>query len=293
MSVEGCTVIGHGAKGTIWRVSPDTILKVYEDRDALAAIRHEREMARTAFILGIPTAISFDVVKVGDRYASMFELLDCRTLSQLIAEDPSQMERYARIFTDLLLQVHSTHVDTKALPDLCGRILSWNDACYPWLSREERHRLSALHASLPVCDTMLHGDYHTNNVLLQDGKPMLIDMDTLGYGHPIFELAQIYITYVGFELKAPGTVESFIGLSTPLAVRFWDLFLHMYLEGQDERSVQRVQDRCELLAMLRLVSHITRRGLEATPQGEAGLRKALERIHALLPQIATLDLPRT
>ena len=66
VSVEGCEEIGRGANGTIYRIDQDNVVKVYNNADALADIQHEREVARTALILGIPTAISYDVVKVGD-----------------------------------------------------------------------------------------------------------------------------------------------------------------------------------------------------------------------------------
>ena len=62
LSVEGCEVIGQGANGKVYRIDPDTVVKVYFNPDALPEIHRERELARTAFILGIPTAIPYDVV---------------------------------------------------------------------------------------------------------------------------------------------------------------------------------------------------------------------------------------
>ena len=41
VSVEGCTVIGKGAKGTVYRVNPEIIIKVYNDPDCLSDIRRE------------------------------------------------------------------------------------------------------------------------------------------------------------------------------------------------------------------------------------------------------------
>ncbi|MBQ1342290.1 MAG: anti-sigma factor antagonist, partial [Erysipelotrichaceae bacterium] len=61
VSIEGCEIIGQGANGKVYRIDPDTVLKVYHDRDALDDIKRERELARTALILGIPTAIPYDV----------------------------------------------------------------------------------------------------------------------------------------------------------------------------------------------------------------------------------------
>ena len=69
ISVDGCEVIGQGANGKVYRISEDIIVKVYMNPDSLPDIHRERELARKAFVLGIPTAISYDVVKVGEGYA--------------------------------------------------------------------------------------------------------------------------------------------------------------------------------------------------------------------------------
>ena len=92
VSVEGCEEIGRGANGTIYRIDRDNVVKVYNNPDALEDIRHEREVARLALVLGIPTAISYDVVKVGDSYGSVFELLNASSFSKILAEQPDRMD---------------------------------------------------------------------------------------------------------------------------------------------------------------------------------------------------------
>ena len=88
VSVDGCEVIGQGANGKVYRLDPETIIKVYLNPNSLPDIHRERELARKAFVLGIPTAIPYDVVKVGDGYGSVFELLNAKSFGSLIAEHP-------------------------------------------------------------------------------------------------------------------------------------------------------------------------------------------------------------
>jgi anti-anti-sigma factor len=80
VSVEGCEVIGEGFNGKVYRIDQDNVVKVYKNANALADIQHEREVARLALVLGVPTAISYDVVRVRDSYGSVFELLNARSL---------------------------------------------------------------------------------------------------------------------------------------------------------------------------------------------------------------------
>ena len=82
--VSDCEVVGEGANGKVYRVDKDTIVKVYKNADSLEDIKRERELSRTAFVLGIPTAIPYDVVRVGDTFGSVFELLNAQSFAELL-----------------------------------------------------------------------------------------------------------------------------------------------------------------------------------------------------------------
>ncbi|MBQ3467039.1 MAG: hypothetical protein IJH21_01815 [Oscillospiraceae bacterium] len=74
--VDGCEIIGRGAHAVIYKIAPDAVVKVYREDVPLERIKAEKSRARRALILGVPTAISFDIVKVGNHYGSDYELLD-------------------------------------------------------------------------------------------------------------------------------------------------------------------------------------------------------------------------
>ena len=96
-SVDGCEVVGRGAIGTVYRIDEDTIIKVYELPDSIPMIENEQKRAKQAFLKGIPTAISYDVVKVGDKYGSVFELLRASTYNDLI-RDATRRSGKMRLF---------------------------------------------------------------------------------------------------------------------------------------------------------------------------------------------------
>ena len=84
ISLEGCPVVGRGGNGIVYRKDAETIVKLYNPGTALDKIEYEKKYARAAFQAGLPTAISFNTVKVGDQYGIMFEMLDARTVGQII-----------------------------------------------------------------------------------------------------------------------------------------------------------------------------------------------------------------
>ena len=119
ISVEGCEVIGMGANGMVYRIDPDTIVKVYRNPDALPEIHRERELARLAFIAGVPTAISYDVVRIaGGGYGTVFEKLTARSFAKLLAYGDKPLDEVARMSIDLLKLIHSKIINSDTLPDM-------------------------------------------------------------------------------------------------------------------------------------------------------------------------------
>ena len=136
MSVDGCEKIGEGSNGIVYRLNPDTIIKVYKNNDALDDIKRERELAKTALVLGINTAIPFDVVKVGDNYGSVFELLSAKSLTKLIVAEPENKDKYIKVFADMLLEIHSTPVKEGLLPSGKQTVIRWVEWLKDYLPQE-------------------------------------------------------------------------------------------------------------------------------------------------------------
>lgn len=287
LSVEGCKIIGAGAKGTVYRYNDDTIIKVYNNSDSLPVIKRERELARKAFILGIPTAISFDIVKVDGKYGSVFELLDARALSEEIAQNPDRTDDYAVLFADLLRQIHSITVRKEDMPDIKVRVGRWADSAAPYLSDIQNDKLRRLIAETPDTLNLLHCDYHTNNIMMQQGEPVLIDMDSLSRGHPIFELANIHITYVAFGSVDKTKVEKFLGMPYEQCVEFWSSFLPAYLGDKADRA-EEIENKIELLSYMRLLRHVSRRGINSEIDRKT-VALCIEKISGLLDCVESLD----
>lgn len=290
MSVDGCPVIGKGAKGTVYRYDPETVIKVYNSADCLPSIKKERELARRAFVLGIPTAISYDVVRVGDSYGSVFELLDADSYSRLIADHPENFDKYVGDFAELLRTIHSTEANPGDMPDIRTSIKGWVDIVAPYLSTERANKLDSLVKNTPECMNVLHCDYHTNNVMLQNGETLLIDMDTLSHGNPVFDLANIHIAYVGFGVTDPSYVENFIGLPYETCVKFWNKFIVAYLGTDDPAVVAEAEDKIKLVSYTRLVRHYVRRRAGETEEGRAHINAALDKLIPLLDSVNSIAL---
>ncbi len=260
VSVEGCEEIGRGANGSIYRIDKDNVVKIYNNPDALGEIQHEREVARLALILGIPTAISYDVVKVGDSYGSVFEFLNAKSFSKILANEPEKLDWCVDEYVEMLKRIHSTEVPAGKLPDMRDTVISWAEFMQDYLPEEYGKKLLALIKAVPHDDHMIHGDYHTKNLELQDDEVLLIDMDTLAVGHPVFELGSMFNAYKGFfELDHDG-IHAFQGFSYDTAQKFWYKTLAEYLDTDDKDVIRSVEDKARIVGYTRLIRRSIRRG---------------------------------
>jgi len=273
ISTEGCKMIGCGANGAVYRLDEDSILKVSLNPDALPFIHREQELARKAFILGIPTAISFDVVRVdGEKYGSVFELLDCQSLAEILSETPDRLDEVARIFVGLLKQIHATEAKDGDMPDAKEDMLRWANFCAEYLPGETGRKLLSLVNEVPKDLHLIHGDYHAKNVMLQNEEALLIDMDTLSQGHPVIEFASIFNAYQGFSICDHRVIESFQKISFETATEFWKKVRELYFETTDPEVLQAVEDKSALIGYMRLF----RRSIRRNDQSDADVLESQE-----------------
>ncbi len=292
VSVEGCEEIGRGANGTIYRIDRDNVVKVYNNADALADIQHEREVAKLALILGIPTAISYDVVRVGESYGSVFELLNARSFSKILAKEPEKMDWCVKEYVDMLKKIHGTLVPPGKLPDMKETALSWARFMQEHLPEEAGKKLLALVEAVPRDDHMIHGDYHTKNLELQNDEVLLIDMDTLAVGHPIFEFASMYNAFVGYSEYDHEVIRKFQGFDWKTGETFWHRSLAAYLDTNNEIMLREVEDKARIIGYTRMIRRsIRRKGLE-TESGRAEIALWKERLLELLEKTDTLTFTR-
>ena len=286
MSVDGCEFIAKGANGAVYRYDAETIVKTYFAKDALPEIKQERENARRAFVLGINTAIPYGIVRVGDGYGTVTELLNATSVTKLIRKSPDDLSEAAKYYVDMLKNIHSVEVEDGEVPDMKETALDWANFVSAHLPEEQGNKLRALIEAVPKQNTLLHGDYHTNNIMVQNGEPLLIDMDTLCMGHPVFELGSMFNAFVGFaELDHEETMR-FFGYTFESSGKFWNMSLKMYLGTDNEAACQAVAQKAMIIGYTRMLRRALRRPEEA--ESPAKIAKCKEMLSQLLNKVDTL-----
>ena len=196
ISVEGCELIGSGGYGKVYRIDPETIVKVYNPTISLDMVQLERNVAQKAFLKGVPTAISFDVVKCADSYGVVFELLDAKTVAQIIDKDPSLVREMGKKSAEMLKSIHNIVVEDEALPNRKSEALEWHKKIAPYLTQEEADEILAFIQNMPDSKTFLHGDFNSKNIMVNGDEFLLIDIGDAACGHPVFDVAGLILAYL-------------------------------------------------------------------------------------------------
>ena len=248
LSIDGCEQIGVGGVGTVYRLDGDTIIKVFREGTTIDEVRKEITMSKEAFVMGTPTAISFDIVKVGSQYGLVYELLNAETLSSCIKRVPERIDEYARQYANLFRQLHSIEVPADSnVPDAIEHERQQILHIRRYFPQESIDLLLQILDTIPTGNRLLHLDLQVKNTMMQDNELMLIDMGEMGYGHPVLDLGHAYSSMV----LLIGDYDKTIGIPRELGNKFWDLAINYYFEGQPADVVELRKAQIDVVARIR------------------------------------------
>ena len=288
LSVEGCEEIGWGANSRIYRIDHDTVVKVYSNDNALDKIRLEREMAKLALILGIPTAISYEIVRVAGHYGAVFEMLDPTSFSTILINDPGKLDWCVDESVKLLKKIHSITAPEGKIPDMRDNFRRWIDDIREYLTDDIAAKLYRLQEEMPFDPHVVHGDYHTKNLILLRDEVLLIDMETLAMGHPVFELSAMFNAYRGFSEFDHENIRFFQGYEYETAIEFWHKSLERYLETDDENMIRRVEEKAAIIGYTRMIRYVMRKVKAENRKDDERIAFWLERLTDYLGHTDTL-----
>ena len=232
ISIENAEVIGQGGHGKVLRLNGDTIVKLYVPGTTIEEVQREQEYAKKAFVMGVPTTIPFDVVKCGESFGLVFELINSVTFSEFLNQNPECFEEYAVKYAKLLKKLHETKVSKDMLSGTKELYRERINQLKPlgYFTEKEIEDLHRVNDAFADDTSIIHGDFHPRNVMVMDGELVLIDMADLTYGNPLYDLGSMILTHV--TLSPEGKLD-ITGLPGEKVDELWKIFLSVYLEPKD------------------------------------------------------------
>ena len=278
IDTTGLQQIGAGAFGRVFRIDSERVAKLYDARVySTEKVEIEREVARKAFIHDIPSAIPFETVRSRstNEYGVIYELVDARTIGEVVATNPQECEAWATRMAQLATKLHTTTFEDGVLPD--ARLIF-----HQWVDRAEAGgiydpsiiaQLREFVDTIPVAQTFVHGDLHPANIMvLSNDELVLIDMGDAAQGHPVIDLAGAYHV-MRVAARRPGGAERLCGMPLELLDKFWATFVRTYFCEDNEQRIAQLERALAFAALPRTMGSNARSKLIDDQQRR---RKAVE-----------------
>ena len=107
MNVEGMECVGAGITCKVLKISDDKIIKLYNPNvNYDLIIEKEHDSSRAAFVAGVSTPITYDIVKVGECCGTIYEYIDAKDFSIVIANDKEHLGEYIRAYAKAVKKNH-------------------------------------------------------------------------------------------------------------------------------------------------------------------------------------------
>ena len=184
---------GEGLFGNVYESDkhPGEILKLNKNTDKKGPWE-EYDKSGRIIALGIKTPHVYDFVTDSQHFGyTAQKIAGKKSFSRLIADNPKEIDHYARLYSQEAIAFHKTPCDTSAFPSM-HKEMADTIAESKLLSDKAKQDALAILADIPDPCTCLHGDFTTGN-LITDGKEYYwIDLGWFSYGNPLFDLTQFY-----------------------------------------------------------------------------------------------------
>lgn len=230
-------LIGENGGVSIYRTNSDELLKLYPESVNLNDIENELNYTKIAFLSGVPTLISYYVVKFHDRYGLIYEMPNAKTAASMINFQPMNLNTYAKNMGFTLKQIHSCSIEGGILPKTSDLYLDYLKRASAYYKPDEISKLAEIIRAIPEKKSFIYGNYHAGNVFIQNDEIILLNMSGVSVGNPLFDLAKSYMINV---LESEIFAKTLMGFDVNRASIFSHVMLCAYFGSVNITEQERV-----------------------------------------------------
>lgn len=225
-------LIGKGTNNEVYR-DGDHAVKIFHKDYKKSDVLHEAFIASRIEETGLSIPSIREVPVIDGRWAIVMDLIQGKTIAEMMEENPENLEKYVEQLVDIQLMIHNKKCDL--LPHLRDKMISRiNDA---EIDDAKRYELLTIMDGTPKHRKLCHGDYNPQNVVISKGVPYVLDWNHATQGNASADVAR---SYLWFCLNKPEAAE---------------LYMDMFCEKSDTDK-RYVQQWLPVVAAARLSKHI-------------------------------------
>ncbi|MFG6494947.1 aminoglycoside phosphotransferase family protein [Fictibacillus sp. UD] len=198
-------VIGEGSTAQIVALSPEKAAKVFYDHVPGHAIEHEYIIGKIISDLGLPVPFVYHAEQISEKRALIYERINGSTVTSLFSSHPWQAIHLLRRMAKIQVSVHEKKLSS--LPAQRDVLLRKIESVHE-LNNDGKRKIYQHLEKLPDGESLCHGDFHPDNILLSKKGPIIIDWADATRGNRIADLARtLLILHFGGLSEDPSSLK--------------------------------------------------------------------------------------
>jgi hypothetical protein len=220
------TMLGQGRTAEVYLFRERYVVKLFRPSFPKPAIENEYLVCRAIdSFVNIPKV--YEHLIIDGRDAIVFDFIKGDSGFKYLFRNPWTVRKFAEQFALIHAKIHSTSVpeEVPELKSILIRNINLNDI----LPKASKEKVIDYLQRLPAGNTLCHGDYHPDNILLLEGKPFVLDWMTATRGHPLADVARTS-ALLKWAQPGPGVPAVFRALLSTVRKRFYERYIAHYLK---------------------------------------------------------------
>jgi uncharacterized protein (TIGR02172 family) len=253
VNMEKGEMIGSGNTAEVYVWGENKVLKLFRKDFISHGIEKEYKNSKLVEELGLPVPKVGGIIEEDDRTGIIYEKITGVSMLNEMMKMPWTIRKNAKRLAEIHYRIHQYKLEEEHNYKLKDSLL-WNILDTNLLSEEKKEEIILQLGKLPEGNSLLHGDFHPGNIILQSDKEVVLDWMTAASGCPAADVARTLMLLRDAAL--PTNISGFYSFMIKLFRKHLSLaYLKHYIKlsgiRQEEISVWRIP-----LAAARLIEWI-------------------------------------
>lgn len=246
-------LIGEGRQAEVYNYNKTEVVKLFKSHVTRDMANYEWQISSNLFASGMPMPRVGEIIEIAGRLGIVFAKIEGPSLLQLILSGELPVEEAGKLLAELHQKMHQIHTDK--LPSLKTKIIN-SISSLAMIPSDLKSDLLQICNQLPEDNSVCHGDFHPDNIIIWMKGPVIIDWVNVTAGNALANVAHTHLLISNSRMPDSIKVTPEIqNMRNKLA----DYYLNRYLENQSSsfNSVKKeLHLWSEVVAAVRLAEEV-------------------------------------